>query len=87
MTHDWRPRVSALSILLCDSLGPALEAIPLFALAAKFPDDALGSKLAIAAGVGAGLAVVKTLLTIPDAHLLALDPGIPIRVVSAFHRS
>jgi hypothetical protein len=39
---------------------------PLFGnLAAEFPDDAAGPEFAIKAGIGAGLAEVQALLTVP----------------------
>ena len=57
---------------------------PLFGfLAAEFPDDAAGAKLAVEAGVGAGLTQVQALPAVALFVLLALDAGRPVRVKTA----
>jgi len=62
-----------------------LKTVSFFALSAHFPDYTLGAGLAVGAGVGAGLAVLKAFLAIADRHLLALDIGLTARVISTFH--
>jgi hypothetical protein len=54
-------------------------------LAAQFPDDAARAEFAVEARVGAGPALIQTLLAIPELHLLALDAGLPLGMKSAFH--
>jgi hypothetical protein len=63
----------------------AFESFLLLALAAEFPDDALGAELAVTARVCAGLAKIKAFLAISDFHFVAFRGCIPIRMVTAFH--
>jgi hypothetical protein len=65
--------------------GFSFQAFFLFALLAEFPDDALVSELAIAARVGAGLAMIEAFLAISDFHLVAFHSSVPIRMITAFH--
>jgi hypothetical protein len=67
--------------------GFLFEVVPLFTPAAEFPDQTLRSKPAVAARVGARLAVLKTIPAIADHHLLTLDIGIPFGMVATFHES
>jgi hypothetical protein len=57
----------------------------LLAPLAKFPDDALGAKLAVSARIRARLAVLQAFLAIPDFHFLALDISLTVFVKKAFH--
>jgi hypothetical protein len=63
----------------------SFQALFFLAPSAQFPDDALGSELAVTAGVGAGLALIQAFLAISDFHLAAFDGGITIGMVKAFH--
>jgi hypothetical protein len=72
--------------VLSFTFGFTFQALFFFALLAEFPDDALFSELAVAARVGAGLTMIKAFLAISDLHLVAFHSGIPIRVITAFHR-
>jgi len=65
------------------TLGLSLQSMPLLAVAAEFPDEALGSEPAVPARVGAGFAVLQTLPAVPGLHLLAFHIGIPFRVKTA----
>jgi hypothetical protein len=56
-----------------------------FALPAKFPNDALGSELAVAARVCARLTMIEAFPAISDFHLVAFHGGIPLRMITAFH--
>jgi hypothetical protein len=53
-------------------------------LAAQLPNNAAGAELAVYAGVGAGLANIQALLAVAELHLLAINPGLPVRVKTAF---
>ena len=61
------------------------KTISFFTFPTHLPDHALGSKLTVGAGVGAGLTVIQTLLTIPYLHFLAFDIGFAIRMIFALH--
>ena len=63
----------------------SFKTVPLCALSAHLPDYTLGAEFAVGAGIGAGLAVLKTVLAISDHHLLTLNKGFTSRVISAFH--
>ena len=65
--------------------GFTFQALFFLALLAEFPDNALLSELAVAARVGAGLALIETFLAISDLHLVAFNSSIPIRVITTFH--
>ena len=53
--------------------------------AATFPNDALDPGLAIIAGVGAGPALIQTILAVGVSHLVAAVRGGPPRMKAAFH--
>jgi hypothetical protein len=57
-----------------------------FAPAAEFPDEALGTELAVSAGVGACLTVLQTLPAVPDLHLLAFHIGVPFGMKTAIQK-
>ena len=63
------------------------KTVSLCALPAHLPDYTLGAELAVGAGVGACLAVLKAFPAIADRHLLALNKSFTPRVISAFHNS
>jgi diadenylate cyclase len=58
-----------------------LPFIPRLTLSAQFPYHALWPPLTVSAGIGAGLAIVKTVLTVAYSHFHAVDRGFTIRVV------
>jgi hypothetical protein len=63
------------------------EPIAFFAPAAQFPDQTLGPKLTIAAGIGTGFAVIQAIPAVADLHLLAGNIGFTIRMILAGHRN
>jgi hypothetical protein len=68
------------------TFGFPLQVCFLFAPLAEFPDDALGSELAVAARVGAGFTQIEAFLAISDFHLGAAHGSVPIRMIKAFHQ-
>jgi hypothetical protein len=65
------------------TLGLSLQPMPFLAVAAEFPDEALGTEPAIAARVGAGFAVLQALPAVAGLHLLAFHIGIPFGMKTA----
>jgi hypothetical protein len=68
------------------SLAPCPILAALFSLfAAQFPDDALGSRLAVVAGVGASQALLQAFPAVAIVHFIAADVGFPSGMKAAFH--
>jgi len=67
------------------SSGGPLQAVFLLAIPAKFPDQALGAKPAVPAGIRTRLASIEALLAVPDLHLVAFYESISFRMKAAFH--
>jgi hypothetical protein len=53
---------------------------------AIFPNDAGGAKLTIAAGVGAGQAILQARQAVADFQLAAFNRGFPIGMKTALHK-
>jgi len=71
--------------ILSVASGFSFHALFLFALLAEFPNDALGSELAVAARVGARLTKFEAFPAISDFHLVAFYSSIPLGMITAFH--
>jgi hypothetical protein len=77
------PGIGILKFTTCFSF----QALFLFALLAEFPDDALHSELAVAAGFCACLTVVEAFPAISYFHFVAFHGSVPLRMITAFHGS
>ena len=88
LQEEWQHafvEVSRSRIFLCGSFGLSFKLIPFFAFSTHLPDNALGTKFTVRAGVGAGLAVFKAFLAVADHHLLTLHMGRPAGMKFAVH--